>query len=165
MSAKALATSNGAQGVAGTANEPRRLLLVAACNGQRCRTLRQLREPTIAEPHGWKILRDAVRQRRNAILISTGCLGPCSYGSVVVLGWATMPRDPTPRDTLPPDSAATEDVAGENAAGAAAFRWCSSPVLVGLADRPRRATDLAGWIQGSAPQRQTMPSTLRQLDP
>lgn len=117
--------------------QPERLLLVVACGGQRCRVLRQLQTTATASGDGGTdLLRDAVRQRRDAVLISTGCLGVCSYGSVVVVGWATSPH-------------------------AAALSWSSPPIMVGLTERPQRTTDLARWIQGSAPAKTTMPIGLR----
>lgn len=117
--------------------QPERLLLVVACGGQRCRVLRQLQTTaTTCGDGGTDLLRDAVRQRRNAVLISTGCLGACSHGSVVVVGWATRPHS-------------------------ASLSWSSPPIMVGLAERPQRTNDLARWIRGSAPAKTTMPIGLR----
>lgn len=84
--------------------QPERLLLVAACGGQRCRMLRQLHNPpNPGMDTGASLLRDAVRQRRDAVLISTGCLNACSHGSVVVVGWATMPKAGSVQLVLAPD--------------------------------------------------------------
>ena len=119
------------------AADPEQLLLVAACTGPRCRALRHLHAVTApGVDDDTTVLRDAVRHRRDAVMISTGCLQACSHGSVVVVGSATMPHSRT-------------------------FRWYSNPVLVGLTDRAGKMADLAAWVLGSAPREQTMPATLR----
>lgn len=57
------------------------LRVVAACQGHRCRALLAAQDPD-----GMTALRDAARDSRHGVLVSTGCAGPCAHGPVVVIG-------------------------------------------------------------------------------
>ena len=57
------------------------LRVVAACQGHRCRALLAAQDPD-----GMTALRDAARDSRHGVLVSTGCAGPCAHAPVVMLG-------------------------------------------------------------------------------
>jgi hypothetical protein len=82
------------------------------------------------------LLRAAVGERPDAVLVSTDCLGPCSQGSVVAVGrgQATVGR----------------------------LTWLGRPVSLGLVERPERARNLNNWIRGGAPDLITLPTSLLQ---
>jgi hypothetical protein len=111
------------------------VLLVAACAGPRCRALRALHDPSAAASGpGGRLLCEAVRHRPGAVLVSTGCLGPCERACVAAVGWGTSR-------------------AGE-------LCWAGRPAGVGLVEMPARAAALAAWISGSAPDLKTLPEDL-----
>lgn len=111
------------------------VLLVAACGGPRCRALRALHDPSARAPDPCgQLLREAVRQRPGAVLISTGCLGPCERACVAAVGWGMI------RGGL--------------------LRWSGRPAGLGLVEMPARAAALAAWISGSAPDLKTLPEDL-----
>jgi hypothetical protein len=111
------------------------VLLVAVCAGPRCRALRALHDPSAAAsgPCG-QLLCEAVRQRPGAVLVSTGCLGPCARACVAAVGW------------------------GMSHGGQ--LRWSGRPAGLGLVELPARAAALAAWISGSAPDLETLPGEL-----
>jgi hypothetical protein len=117
-------------------------LVVAVCAGARCRALRQLHDPSAASagPPGQE-LRDAVRARQRAVLITTGCLGACHQGCVVAVGHGT-----------------TEAV---GTAGAGHLIWAAPPVGLGLAELPDRSRELAGWVRDGAPDVAMLPGRFR----
>ena len=114
------------------------VLLVAACAGPRCRALRALHDPSAAAsgPCG-QLLAEAVRQRPRAVLVSTGCLGPCERACVAAVGWGMSHR-------------------GQ-------LRWSGRPAGLGLVEMPAHAAALAAWISGSAPDLKTLPGDLRRI--
>ena len=114
---------------------PEPVLLVAACAGPRCRGLRVLHDPSAAAsgPSG-QLLGNAVRRRPGAVLLSTGCLGPCQRGCIAAVGWAV------------------------SAGGQ--LRWSGRPVGLGMVETPPRAAALAAWIAGTAPDLTTLPEPL-----
>ncbi|HTQ90605.1 MAG TPA: hypothetical protein VMK84_14075 [Streptosporangiaceae bacterium] len=111
------------------------VLLVAACAGPRCRALRALHDPSAraSGPCG-RLLCEAVRQRPGAVLVSTGCLGPCERACVAAVGW------------------------GMSQAGQ--IRWSGRPAGLSLVEMPARAAALAAWVAGSAPDLKTLPEDL-----
>jgi hypothetical protein len=111
------------------------VLLVAACAGPRCRALRALHDPSAATfgPCG-RPLSEAVRHRPGAVLISTGCLGPCERACVAAVGW------------------------GMSRGGQ--IRWSARPTRLSMIEMPARAAALAAWISGSAPDMRTLPEDL-----
>lgn len=112
------------------------LLVVAVCAGPRCQALRGLHDPTAAAagPAGAQ-LRAAVRERPGAVLVSTGCLGPCARGCVAVVG---------------PGSA---DAQGR-------VSWHGRPVGLELVERPDRVAEFAAWVSGPAPDVTRLPERL-----
>jgi hypothetical protein len=118
-----------------TAGPAEPVLLVAACAGPRCRALRALHDPSAATsgPCG-RLLCDAVRRRPGAVLISTGCLGPCERGCVAAVGWGTS--------------------------RGGQIRWSARPAGLSLVELPARAAALAAWISGPAPDLRTLPEEL-----
>jgi len=118
-----------------TAGRAEPVLLVAVCAGPRCRALRALHDPSAATfgPCG-RLLCDAVRHRPGAVLISTGCLGPCERACVAAVGW------------------------GMSRGGQ--IRWSARPTGLSMIEMPARAAALAAWISGSAPDMRTLPEDL-----
>ncbi|GAB6901475.1 hypothetical protein JCM9957A_45650 [Kineosporia succinea] len=64
--------------------------MIAACTGERCAALCRLNGGEPLSP----ALREATRRTTGAILISTGCLGRCELGAVVLVAWRF--RSPAP---------------------------------------------------------------------
>lgn len=144
--------------------DTQRVLLVTMCTGSRCAGLRRLAtaDPTAAHrcppdlrpdqdrqpgkvqcPEGTApggvgvmdaVLRSAVAHRRDAVLVTTDCLGACSRGSVTAVGWASS------------------TVGG--------LSWLSQPVWVERSETPRRARALAQWVGSTAPDPATIPPIL-----
>lgn len=124
------------------------VLLVGVCVGQRCAALRRLNSadshrtgvnPTRTEPaavpESEQLLRQAVRARHKAVLVSVPCLGPCSQASVTVVG---------------------AGLARENS-----LTWLGCPSTFGLTQIPQRARALADWVGADAPNPQNLPAALR----
>ncbi len=113
------------------------VLLVAACTGTRCAAVRRPHDPG-ADPvdRCGHLLRAAVRQRPDAVLLSTACLGPCHLGSVAAVGWA-RPR-----------------------AQGGRLDWLARPVLLTMLDSPKRAAAASSWINAGAPDAGTLPALL-----
>ncbi len=98
------------------------MLLVAVCAGDRCSALCRLHAADCVGA-----LRAAVRDRRDAVLLSIACLGACHLGSVAAVGWArTRPQ-------------------------VGALDWTGPPVLLTMLDLPARAEAAADWIRHDAP--------------
>jgi hypothetical protein len=110
------------------------VLVVAVCAGHRCRALRALHDPAATGDSTGDLLRQAVRRRPRAVLISTGCLGPCAHGCVAAVGTGTA-------------------AGGE-------ISWAGRPVGLGMVEMPQRAAALAAWISDSAPDLATLPEPL-----
>lgn len=68
--------------------------VVAACTGSRCAALCRLTGTGSTEDPLGPDLREAVRHTRGAVLISTGCLGRCELGALILLTWRH--RSPAP---------------------------------------------------------------------
>lgn len=136
------------------------VLLVGVCTGHRCAALRRIGngDPQHTDPiesganhsganidaadaghdslcDSERLIRQAIRDRRDAVLVSLPCLGPCAQGSVAALGAA---------------------LAGHNA-----LTWLGRPAMFGLTQIPERSRALADWIGAGAPDPQTMPAPLR----
>lgn len=101
------------------------LLLVAVCGGQRCRAVRALDDERSPDsPNSCSVIREAVRSTRNAVMLATGCLGPCAEGAVVAIGAAIL----TDR----------------------ALAWVSPPTYWGSTQTAQRAAALSHCIKASA---------------
>lgn len=112
--------------------------MVAVCTGPRCRALRTLHDPSAdAAGPGGAALHHAVRQRPDAVLISTDCLGACDRGCVAAIGTGTAGDD-------------------------GRITWREQPVGLGLVELPDRAADLAAWVRHGAPAVTALPHQLRQ---
>lgn len=111
----------------------RELLLVAACDGERCAALHRLRGQS--DDAGRADLRAAVRERRGAVLLRSPCLGACHRGSLAAVGRAVR--------------------RGRE------LRWLDSPVVVERIEAARRSAGLADWIRTTAPRVDTLPAFLR----
>jgi len=101
--------------------------LVMVCLGQRCTALHTLAQEVREEP-GLPALTAAVRATRGAILVTTGCVGHCELGAVVVLG------------RRPASSAAVATEPG------GVLPFAGGVVLAGM-DRARRAQALCRWVR------------------
>lgn len=108
------------------------VLLVALCAGQRCDSLRRLAGPT----DGHMLLRRAVRERSDGVLLHTACQGLCHRGSVALVGRALSTVDQ--------------------------LSWTAVPVVVGTLDCADRLRALAEWVRVSAPAA-APPNLLRDL--
>lgn len=127
------------------------VVLVAMCSGQRCAALRRLHEGHLHEGHlhetdrdedgncrhsqSEDLLRRAIRDRPEAVLVSVPCVGPCSHGSVAVVG--------------------------PGLAGDGHLTWLGRPTVLGLTEDPQRAHALADWIASTAPDVSSLPAALR----
>jgi hypothetical protein len=107
------------------------LLAVASCSGPRCRAVRT--------PSHTATLRAAVAGRPHALLVSTGCLGPCHLACVVAVGPAVLSGDHH-------------------------VDWTAPPRTFALAERAGRSAALAGWISAGAPDPAQLPAVLRDGD-
>lgn len=102
------------------------MLLVAVCGGRRCRALRALADNRWPEtPTSDAVIRESVRGTRHAIMLSTGCLGPCAQAAVVALGRATI--------------------------NDRALAWLSPPSYWGSTETPQRAAALGQCINALTP--------------
>lgn len=109
----------------GTPADAEPLLLVAVCGGQRCRAVRALADERSPDaPTSSSVIGEAVRTTRHAVMLSTGCLGPCAQGAVVAIGAATL----TDR----------------------ALSWLSPPVCWGSTQTAQRAAAISQCIKASA---------------
>lgn len=101
------------------------LLVVAVCDGHRCRALRALRDDQPSgSPGSSSLIREAVRTSRHTMMLSTTCLGPCAHAAVVAVGRAFLE--------------------GSNAV------WLAPPVCWGSTETDAHATELAQWISTTA---------------
>ena len=97
------------------------LLVVAVCDGHRCRALRALREdPAVGMAVSGSLIREAVRTTRRSMMLSTSCLGPCAQAAVVAVGRAVLE--------------------GSDAV------WLAPPVCWASTEDVRHAAELAAWI-------------------
>lgn len=126
------------------------VVLVAMCSGTRCAALRRLDPANPSRARDTKSgesdarspyseseqkLRSAIRARREAVLISVPCLGPCSHASVTAVG--------------------------AGISGPSHLSWLGRPTLIGLSERPDRAAALADWVTSAAPDPASIPPSLR----
>lgn len=101
------------------------LLVVAVCEGQRCRAVRTRQNDRSPDSTASStVIREAVRTTRRSIMLSTSCIGPCAQAAVVAVGWATVDNQ--------------------------SLSWLSPPTCWGSTEAAHEVTALGEWISAAA---------------